>query len=163
MSSSVPVQVLGIADATSVSAGGKHTCAIHTNGDVSCWGDASQLGNLTNQPATTPQRVSSLPVSVSQSSGYEHSCAVAADGSTRCWGCNYLGQLGNGTTNSGCAANLPVVVTGTATAATIAAGANHTCAVLSDGSMSCWGYNLLGNLGNGTGGYASVPVAVVGY
>jgi hypothetical protein len=54
-------------------------------------------------------------------------------------------------------------VTGITTATALAAGAAHTCALLADGTLRCWGGNLFGSLGNGTTtGPATTPVAVSG-
>src|SRR3990172_8896264 len=44
----------------------------------------------------------------------------------------------------------------------IAAGWYHTCGMMSDGSVKCWGGNSSGQLGNGTNIYSSSPVTVSG-
>ena len=43
----------------------------------------------------------------------------------------------------------------------IAAGQNHSCAVVAGGAMKCWGYNDIGQLGNGTTNNSNVPVRVL--
>lgn len=77
--------------------------------------------------------------------GSEQSCALA-EGRACCWGWNSDGQLGNGTKTD---SRFAVEVSGIASAATVAAGHFHSCAVLDDGTARCWGQNLSGQLGNG--------------
>ena len=75
------------------------------------------------------------------------------------WGCNDSGQLGNGTTTD---SDVPVAVSGLGGVTAIAAGADHSLALLSDGTVMAWGYNGSGQLGNGTTTDSDVPVAVSG-
>jgi alpha-tubulin suppressor-like RCC1 family protein len=94
--------------------------------------------------------------------GTSHSCAVAS-GKVSCWGDNSLGQLGNGSTTS---SPNPVGVNGlpdpnTNPAVAVVAGLGHSCAVLHNGNVYCWGQNQLGQLGNGTTTSSSTAVAVV--
>src|SRR5207245_2297156 len=94
--------------------------------------------------------------------GAEHACAILRDGTLRCWGDNNWGQLGNGSA-AGTASTTPATaVTGITTATAASSGAEHTCAVLQDGSVQCWGRNTDGRLGNGTTTNAFTPVTVVG-
>ena len=95
--------------------------------------------------------------SVGKSSGAAHSCGILDDGSIKCWGYNLNGRLGDGTTadsNKPVAVNLPVG----RTASELALGASHSCAILDDGSMMCWGDNNYGRLGDGTTADSNTPV-----
>jgi alpha-tubulin suppressor-like RCC1 family protein len=93
---------------------------------------------------------------VTISAGQFHTCAILNDASVKCWGYNAYGQLGvSGTLDRGdgpgeMGDNLPAVDLGAGkSAVAISAGWDHTCALLNDGSVKCWGYNGYGQLGRG--------------
>jgi len=85
--------------------------------------------------------------------GYYHTCALLDNASVKCWGCNNYGQLGiDNTTNMGDNTGemdvLPTVNLGTGrTATAIDAGYYHSCALLDNASVKCWGNNGHGRLG----------------
>lgn len=139
----------------SIAAGGSHTCALLTGGSVMCWGNGQfgQLGNgISKTVQNEPVVVTGLsgPV-VDITAGEYHTCALLQNGKVQCWGLNGAGQLGNGITREFLGRNTPVDVTGLAAPAeAIAAGANHTCARLMDGTVWCWGNDEYGQLGDGT-------------
>ena len=162
MNSSTPVPVDGISGAAAVSGGGGHTCALLADATVHCWGDNNegQLGDGTNLTKSTPIRVTGITSAVAISAGWGHTCAVLADGTVRCWGANESGQLGDGTTTR---ALTPVQVRGITGAVGITAGWwHHSCALLGDGTVRCWGTNEWGQLGDGTTTSSSIPVAMTG-
>jgi hypothetical protein len=80
--------------------------------------------------------------------GDGHSCALLAGGSIECWGANTVGELGDGKGDT--ADYVPVAVVGISNAIAVTAGGTHTCAMLSDGSVECWGSNDYGELGDGS-------------
>jgi len=162
-----PVSVSGISTATAVAAGKGHTCAVLFDGMMKCWGGDSfgQLGNGFTGIASTPLTVSGISTATAIAAGDIHTCAVLSDSTVKCWGSNAHGQLGNGTFAGpdcgGMCSATPVTVSGISTATAIAAGVDHTCAVLSDGTVKCWGSNTYGQLG-GLSDSSSTPVAVSG-
>ena len=79
-----------------------------------------------------------------------HTCAILDDGSVACWGRNTNGELGDGTTIDRTAPTQTDSLGIGRTAVYIASGWDHTCAILDDGSVACWGDNLYGQLGDGT-------------
>ena len=147
-----------------VSAGEAHTCALLDDGSINCWGDnrAGQLGLGDRQPRSAPRasggadaRVALAPGhrAVAVACGLQHTCALLDDGSVQCWGDNH-GHLGTGDRVAYGAqpdtlgAALPrIALAGPAAALT--AGGHHTCAILRDGGVQCWGMNLHGQLGLG--------------
>ena len=147
--------------AVSVSAGISHTCAILNDGNIKCWGsnNAGQLGigSTINQPS--PQQVNlgtnHFAVAVDVGSGY-HTCAVLDNGNLTCWGSNANGQLGIGGTSN---VNSPqnVDIGQGLSVVSVSAGMSHTCAILSDSSLKCWGQNNYGQLGYESSGQ---PVTV---
>jgi alpha-tubulin suppressor-like RCC1 family protein len=143
--------------AVSITAGGLHACAILDDGSAVCWGyDAEgQLGNgpgLTDvQPAPSPVTLPPGRTAVAISAGNIHTCAVLDDGSATCWGSDGNGQLGNGAVTGDQPSPSPVALPPGRTAVAITAGDAHTCAVLDDGSAACWGFDVLGQVGDGSG------------
>lgn len=95
--------------------------------------------------------------------GEQHSCARRPSGSVRCWGDDVQGQTGTGGPATGGLVTTPQDVEGITDAIDIASGRNHTCVARKTGKVSCWGYNLDGQLGIGEfDNRSSTPVDVVG-
>ena len=154
--------------AVAISAGSYHTCAILDDGSVRCWGYGAngRVGygstkNVGTMPATTPDKLGPVKLGAGRtakaiSAGGAHTCAVLDDGSVRCWGYGNEGQLGYGSTNNvgDTPARVPAKVGPVnlgagRTAIAIGAGGAHTCAILDNGSVRCWGNGVYGQLGNG--------------
>jgi hypothetical protein len=153
-------------------AGYFHTCARWNDGLVRCWGDDEfgQLGDggssatclgSTGAAACqrTPHLVGGLPVAAHVTAGGNHTCVLGADGTVWCWGANDEGQLGLGST--GPFETTPSQVPGLTGVSALAAGGEHTCARVTDGTVYCWGYNDLGQLGDGTGNSRATPAPVL--
>jgi alpha-tubulin suppressor-like RCC1 family protein len=156
-----PTPVRGLHAAVQVVTGVAHSCALTADGDVTCWGadTSGQLGNGTISRKATPTRVDLPARARSLTAGLAHTCAVLVDGAVMCWGANGNGQLGDGKTANSA---VPVEVEDMpAPAIAVAAGDAHTCALLRDGRVACWGWNLEGQLGS-SGGDTMKPVLVVG-
>jgi alpha-tubulin suppressor-like RCC1 family protein len=160
-------QQLALSNIVSVAAGTGHTCAVEAGGDLHCWGSNSlgQIGNATTSGSAcgsnicrpSPTRVTALLNLVADVAvGGTHTCAVTKDGRLYCWGENTTGQLGTGSGGESCQPSLlcrssPAQVTALANdVAQVAAGGSHTCAVLKNGTLWCWGVNNSGQIGNGT-------------
>jgi alpha-tubulin suppressor-like RCC1 family protein len=140
-------------------------CALE-GGAAYCWGDNNdgELGNDTTTNSSVPVAVDTSGVlagtTLTQiSAGVANTCALDSAGMAYCWGYNGDGELGNGTTTN---SNVPVAVDMPAgvTFTQISTGYEDTCALDSTGTAYCWGYNLVGVLGDGPSGSSSVPVAV---
>jgi len=155
--------------ATAISAGSFHTCAILDGGEVKCWGTGGSGQNGNESNANIGDNINEMgddldPVdlgpgrtAVAISAGDNHTCAILDTGDVKCWGGNANGRLGLGDTTpfrganpNTMGVNLPAVSLGTSrTATAISAGGNHTCAVLDDDTVKCWGYAGFGGLGYG--------------
>ena len=162
-----PVPVSGFPTGTrivAVTAGQFHSVALAEDGTVYAWGYNSQgqLGDGTTTQRLTPVEVTGFPagtVVTAISSHNVHNIAVTSTGDVYTWGDNSSGQIGNGTTTiQTSAVQIPLPNGGIAVNAT--AGALHTVAVTDDGSAYAWGYNLYGQLGDGTTTNAHTPVQV---
>ena len=158
---STPVLVPDISNATSVSTGGAHSCALLSDNSMKCWGNNSegQVGNDSYNAAAAPLYVPGIATATSISTGEKHSCAMLTGGTIKCWGYNPSGQLG---TEVGIASRspIPVVNQETSTVTNISGGSEHACALLTGGAINCWGLNDYGQLGNGTNTSSKTPVSV---
>ena len=146
--------------ALSVSAGHEHNCAVLSGGSLRCWGFGT-FGRLgygnqnTIGDDETPAAAGSVPVGgsvVQVSAGTTHTCAVLSGGAVRCWGNGANGRLGYGNVNNigdnETPASAGTVNVGGAVSQ-IAAGGDHTCALLTSGAVRCWGEGGAGQLGYG--------------
>lgn len=144
-----------------ISAGAAHTCAIDALGTVRCWGadDAGQLGDGPAVNGLPPVAVQLGQPAISVAAGGAHTCALVADGGVRCWGSNIAGEVGSAVPGQHPVPAAAVPLGRPALA--VAAGNGHTCALLADGSVRCWGANGLGQLEGVPGPDSSSPAAAV--
>jgi alpha-tubulin suppressor-like RCC1 family protein/phosphodiesterase/alkaline phosphatase D-like protein len=155
---------------------GKHSVAVCADGSVATWGgnDKGQLGDGTTVQRLKPVLVDRSGVladkaiiavtGTTATQNSQHCLALCTDGTLVAWGFNTLGELGDGT-NITRSSPVRVIQTGVLTGKTItaiAAGEAHSAVVCSDGTVVAWGYNVFGNLGDGTTTGRFEPVAVVG-
>lgn len=145
LSAAVPVMMAGggmLPAVSAVAAAGERTCALVSDG-VRCWGDGVHV-------ATEPEGLHG-PASL-LAMGEGHVCAAFGEPrSVRCSGADDHGQSAD---HKPLLANVVVKA--------LAAGNQHTCALLEDGSLQCWGKNDAGQLGDGTTTDSRVPALVNG-
>jgi len=178
--STVPVAVKGLSGVTAIAAGGNFNLARLSNGTVMAWGagDEGQLGNGKKIKSTTPVLVKGLSGVTAIAAGGEHGLALLSDGTVMSWGGNLARQLGMASKfklvkedeeefleeeeepeNS----DVPGAVQALSGVSAVAAGAEHSLALLGDGEVMAWGANSNGQLGNGSQGASSnMPTAVGG-
>jgi alpha-tubulin suppressor-like RCC1 family protein len=137
-----------------------------SNKTARCWGQGSnyQLGTGSVSSVYNPTGVwingNQTPLTgvLAVTAGYAHSCALVEQtvppgpNTVACWGYNNSGQIGDGsTTNMPFPATVRIDADNTLqNAVAVKAGDYHTCALLANGSLWCWGQNTYGQVGNGT-------------
>ena len=144
-----------------------HRCALLDDNTVKCWGDNTYaelgLGDAASRGRTPNTMGDNLPTVFLGTgrtakkiwAGRSATCVKADDNNVRCWGYNADGELGLGDPNNrgdtaASMQNLPPVNVGTGrTIMSMALGSYHTCAILDDATVKCWGYNHEGELGLG--------------
>ncbi len=138
----------------SLGVGSQHTCGLTGGGDVWCWGEnvqAGQLGDGANANRSVPVKVVTPPgvtFAGINISGY-HGCGLTAGRAPYCWGWNSRGQLGDGTQTSRGTPTAVIMPAGVVFAS-IDAAYYHTCALATVGIAYCWGRNVFGELGDGS-------------
>jgi alpha-tubulin suppressor-like RCC1 family protein len=166
--SNTPQTAVGLTSGViAIDSGATHTCFITTSTALKCWGwnIQGQLGDGTTMSRDMPVTVSGFSTgAVAVAGGAYHTCAINTAGGLKCWGGNGHGQLGDGTTQDRLT---PVDVVGLSSGVVaVATGYYHTCALLNTGALKCWGWNVYGEVGDGSIGPGidrREPVDVVGF
>lgn len=141
--------VSGLTGVVQVAASGLRACAILQGSKLACWGASGPLGDGTNSGKAPPGVAVGAPDAVQIQLGF-HSCARQKSGGVMCWGDNSYGQLGDST--AGGSKLVPATVSNLGGVVDLALGPYSTCAVMTDGSATCWGRNESGQLGSGSTG-----------
>jgi alpha-tubulin suppressor-like RCC1 family protein len=131
--------VFGLFQATAVSAGWIHTCALSEDGAAFCWGSnfAGLLGNgIESGRSLLPTPVSGGHSWVTLTLGLDHSCGISTSGTAFCWGQNSQGQLGDG---SQTLSSVPIPVQASGPVSALGAGVYSTCAIVGT-ATECWGW-----------------------
>lgn len=146
---SSPVLAEGVAGATAIATYPGSSCAVLAGGSVGCWGFGF---------GARVQSVTGVSGAKAISGAGSDLCVLLTVGSIECWGDNAYGQLGLDPTTH--RSEKPMNVAAVRDADSIAVGADHVCATFPGGSISCWGRNSNGQLGDGTTTDSWTPVAV---
>jgi hypothetical protein len=158
------VPMPGLSSGIVAFAGGSGSCVLTATGAVKCWGRdlEGELGDGTGIDSVVPVDVVGLSSGVvAIAGGALHTCAITAAGAVTCWG--VLLENNEENTGSSTGSMIPVEVPGLSSGvAAVAVGTSHSCAVMLSGAVKCWGYNVHGQLGDGTTVASQVPVDVVG-
>jgi alpha-tubulin suppressor-like RCC1 family protein len=159
------------ARAVHLSVDGQLGCAIGEDARVRCWGQYmgfvySSLHDAGASPTIVPGLDGATALAVSS----DHACAVLADESVWCWGFNTWGQLGlprESPDLSDAFHEVPVRIEGLPPARSLAMGWLHSCALLTDGGVACWGNDGLSEMpvdvaSSGALDYSDVPIVAPG-
>jgi alpha-tubulin suppressor-like RCC1 family protein len=150
--------------ARKIEAGASHTCAIMQTDFMRCWGSDvnHQIGNAAHVSIADPEALGDILTGDRVSEidlGDQHTCALLVDGQAKCWGLGSQGVLGLGNSSSLAVPQTTAINFGGASAYLISGGANHTCAVKSNGGIRCWGRGAEGQLGQGSTAAVNTPTA----
>ena len=171
MGDALPAVSLGLGAGVrvvAIAAGDAHTCVLLSSGAVQCWGAGGNgrlgSGNENSRGDEAGEMGASLPnvdlgagrTAKAISVGAAHTCVIRDLNDVVCWGDGSFGRLGTsggddvGILSSQMGAGLTAVPLGAGrTAVAVSAGATHTCAVLNNNTVKCWGGGANGRLGTG--------------
>lgn len=183
MGDNLPTVNLGTGrTATKLYAFGNISCATLDNGQTKCWGynryGSLGLGDTNSRGDAANEMGDSLPAinfgtgrtAVKMTGGLDFMCALLDNATVKCWGYNKYGQTGYGIiststyigdTSATTGDNLnPVNFGAGRTVVELSSGYNHTCAILDDSNLKCWGRSKYGELGQGNATTLSDPSTV---
>lgn len=164
--------------AKAIAAGTTHTCAILDNDTVKCWGNSfsgrtgyDSITTIGNGSGTAMSALGTVNLGTGRTAkaitaGSDYTCAILDNDAVKCWGDGFAGKTGyDSQTDIGDGINTAMADLGTVnlgtgrTALALATGTQHTCAVLDDLSVKCWGdsdngrtgYDTTTDIGDGSG------------
>lgn len=155
-----PTLVPGIEAATQLAVQHHQNCVVTRSGHVRCWGGAydAGLGDAGVWESATPVEVVGVDDAAEVAGSIGHTCVLRGSGKVQCWGSNHSGQLGDGTRKR---RPEPVDVLGLeGNVVQLAVGWHHSCALLSNGTVWCWGDNGSGQLAPDVAGDLLQPTRI---
>ncbi len=159
---SLPEAVIGLSGATSIAMGTFSTCALLTDQRVKCWGSSEYgHGNGNGSNISNPVAVPNLSSVTNLNTNYYRTCAIKEDQSVHCWGPSDgpYGLLGSATSQI---LTTPTHFAALSTVTNMSQSTFHSCAILADKTIRCWGAGSSGQLGNGSSTLSNTPVTVSG-
>ncbi|MGO9661139.1 MAG: RCC1 domain-containing protein [Acidimicrobiales bacterium] len=144
-SSDVPLRVTGLSGATALVAGVYNYCALLAGGTIKCWGNdnfgflGDGNGAGLNSSSDVPMPVVGLSGATALVAGTASFCALVSGGMVKCWGYNGSNRLGDGLQGTGNSSNTPRNVINVSNATALASDSDGFCAVISGGTVTCWG------------------------
>lgn len=149
VTSDKPVAIRGLPRVHSVAMGYSHICAIaDVTREVWCWGsnDCGEVGCGDTEPRSLPTKVPYVAGATSISAGVNNTCVVFGGGQLSCWGSDNPTRQGDPfvfeTTE-------PILFASHAIPplASVSNGRNFSCGIGTDGRVTCWGSNIMGQIG----------------
>jgi hypothetical protein len=141
--------------AVAIGAERKASTALFEDGTAAYWGANGSLSQR------TPYTMWKQNDGTALTSASDHTCVCLADGSLQCWGYNSFLQIASGPPND--IYQFPTAVSGLGPVQSASTGLYHSCALLQNGSVQCWGYNFYGQLGQSGIASSGAPLTVTGF
>ena len=153
-----PTLISGLPVIRAISISDENSCAVSASGEVFCW---QYLGLISRTSSGFAESVPTVKGALTVGTSDGHACATTRAKTTYCWGSNDSGQLGDG---SNLDSTEPVEVASLTGASVISLslGSAHTCALLQNQTVKCWGDNAFGQLGSSKNAGSAIPVDIFG-
>ncbi len=164
-----PLAINSLGTLKSIAVNSQNGCAVDLAGATYCWGWGG-LGVTAQDPgnpapmAVSPRQVTGVPAAKAVALGYAFACVLTTSNTVWCWGAGATGQMGRGPSSTTSTISAPGAVSGLTNVQQLSIGSFTACALISGGSLKCWGSNVSGLLGAGadpnTTPYADTPTPV---